>query len=60
MNETASANIIQSSGVSTITADFTHNSNGEDTSSGGHIPDGLTVNFSSDTLGSVNPLSSKL
>ena len=59
LNETASINPIQKSGVSTITADFTHNSNGEDTSSGGHIPDGLTVNFSSDTLGSVNPISSK-
>ena len=59
LNETASVNPVQKSGVSTITADFTHNSNGEDTSSGGHIPDGLTVNFSSDTLGSVNPSSSK-
>ncbi|PKL66220.1 MAG: hypothetical protein CVV28_11995, partial [Methanobacteriales archaeon HGW-Methanobacteriales-1] len=30
---------------STITADLTHNSNGEDTSSQGHVPDGIPVNF---------------
>ncbi len=59
LTETASKNPVPISGVSTITADFTHNSNGEDTSSGGHIPDGLTVNFSSDGLGSLNPTTAK-
>jgi hypothetical protein len=59
LTETASTNPVQVSGASTITADFTHNSNGEDTSSGGHIPDGLTVNFTKDGLGSINPTTSK-
>ncbi len=44
---------------STITADLTHNSNGADTKllySGYTVPDGLCVNFSSDSLGNVNPV----
>ena len=37
---------------SIITADLTHNSNGEDTSSGGHVPDNIPVNFTT-TLGTI-------
>ena len=58
MNESASPNSIKASGISGITADFTHNSNGDDISTQGSIPDGLVVNFSSDSLGTVNPSSS--
>jgi peptidoglycan/xylan/chitin deacetylase (PgdA/CDA1 family)/methionine-rich copper-binding protein CopC len=54
-----STNPVQVSATSTITADFTHNSNGEDISQQGHIIDGTPVNFVSDTLGTVNPSSSK-
>jgi peptidoglycan/xylan/chitin deacetylase (PgdA/CDA1 family)/methionine-rich copper-binding protein CopC len=54
-----STNPVQVSATSTITADFTHNSNGEDISQQGHIIDGTLVNFVSDTLGTVNPSSSK-
>jgi len=38
---------------SDITADLTHNSQGDDTSSSGTIPDGLPVNFTT-TLGTIN------
>ncbi len=34
-----------SGGNTSVTADLTHNSQGEDTSSQGHIPDGIPVNF---------------
>jgi len=37
---------------STVTADLTHNSNGNDTSSQNHIPDGLPVNFTTN-LGTI-------
>ncbi len=47
------------SGTSTITADFTHNSDGQDTSAEGYIPNGLVTNFSSDSLGSINPVSAE-
>ncbi|MGB9201609.1 Ig-like domain-containing protein, partial [Methanobacterium sp.] len=56
MNATTSANTIPTLGTSTITADFTHNSDGQDISSQGSIPDGTVVNFSSDNLGTVNPI----
>ncbi|BDZ68575.1 NosD domain-containing protein [Methanobacterium ferruginis] len=36
----------------TITADLTHNSNGVDTSSQGHLPDGIPVNFTTN-LGTI-------
>lgn len=36
-----------------ITADLTHNSQGDDTSSDGNIPDNIPINFNS-TLGSIN------
>ena len=55
MNVSANPNSILNSSTSIITADFTHNSNGEDISALGSIPDGLVVNFSSDSLGTVNP-----
>lgn len=44
--------------LSTITADLTKNSNGEDTTSlypVKYIPDGITVNFSCDSMGIINP-----
>jgi len=36
---------VNSCGNTCVTADLTHNSQGEDTSSQGHIPDGIPVNF---------------
>ena len=39
---------------SQITADVTHNNQGQDTSSSGTIPDGLPVNFTT-TLGTITP-----
>ncbi|NMO09184.1 right-handed parallel beta-helix repeat-containing protein, partial [Methanobacterium subterraneum] len=39
---------------SQITADVTHNNQGQDTSSSGTIPDGLPVNFNT-TLGTITP-----
>ena len=59
LSGSTSTNPVQVSATSTITADFTHNSNGEDISQQGHIIDGTPVNFVSDTLGTVNPSSSK-
>ena len=60
LSGTSSTNPVQVSATSTITADFTHNSNGEDISQQGHIIDNIPVNFVlSDTLGTVNPSSSK-
>ena len=58
MNVSANPNSIQNSSTSIVTADFTHNSNGDDISTLGIIPDGLVVNFSSDSLGTVNPVNS--
>ena len=56
INVTSSTNPLIN-GKSTVTADFTHNSAGQSVSSQGHIPDGILTNFSSDSLGSVNPKS---
>ncbi|MDP2837339.1 MAG: NosD domain-containing protein, partial [Methanobacteriaceae archaeon] len=39
---------------STVTADLTHNSNNEDTSSEGHIPDDTPVNFTTTLVNAVN------
>ena len=58
MNVTSSVNPLLISGTSTIAADFTHNSDGQSISTQGHIPDGLVTNFKSDSLGTVNPVSS--
>ena len=57
MNVSANPSSILNSSTSIVTADFTHNSNGDDISTLGSIPDGLVVNFTSDSLGTVNPLS---
>ncbi|MFA0833794.1 MAG: Ig-like domain-containing protein [Methanobacterium formicicum] len=38
---------------STITADLTHNSNGEETTSKGFVPDGIPVEFSTDNDGTI-------
>jgi parallel beta-helix repeat protein len=46
-------------GTSNLTVNFTKNSDDQDTSSQGHIPDGLDVTFASDSLGSINPLTGK-
>ncbi|MEN6552336.1 MAG: hypothetical protein ABFC34_05545 [Methanobacterium sp.] len=43
-----------SGGNTSITADLTHNNQGGDTSSQGHIPNGIPVNFTS-TFGTVIP-----
>ena len=40
---------------SIVTADLTHDSNGNDTLGYGIIPDGITINFSSGGLGILNP-----
>jgi parallel beta-helix repeat protein len=45
-------NPVNTIGNSTVTADLTHNSNNEDTSSGGHIPDNIPVNFTTN-LGTI-------
>ncbi|EKQ55006.1 MAG: parallel beta-helix repeat (two copies) [Methanobacterium sp. Maddingley MBC34] len=42
-------------GNSTVTADLTHNSNGGDTSSSGHLPDNIPVNFTTNLGTITNP-----
>ena len=58
LNVSANPDYIQVGGTSTITADFTQNSDGQDTSSMGHIPDGTAVTFTTDlgNLGSKSVL----
>ena len=46
------ANPTSTNGNSTVTADLTHNNQGNDTSSQGHIPDNIPVNFTT-TVGTV-------
>jgi parallel beta-helix repeat protein len=46
------ANPFATNNNSVITADLTHNSNGDDTSSQGHVPDNIPVNFNT-TMGTV-------
>ncbi len=56
---TGNPNQINSGTTSIITADLNHNSNGIDVTSlysGKTVPDGINVNFSCDSLGTVNPL----
>ena len=51
---------VNSGGNTTVTADLTHDNNGNDTSSEGHIPDGTPVNFTTNTgniVGTVYMLS---
>lgn len=45
-----------SSGNTSITADLTHNNEGNDTSSGGHVPNGIPINFTT-TFGTVTSTS---
>ena len=50
--------IINVGGTSTITADLLHDSNGVyHDPANGHVPDGITINFSNDAYGTVTPLS---
>ena len=56
----ANPNQLLTGSNSTVTADLNHNSNGVDVRSlysGMTVPDGIAVNFSNDTLGTVTPLS---
>lgn len=53
LNNTASST--STNGNSTVTADLTHNSNGEDTSSQGHIPDNLPVDFATNVGTIISP-----
>jgi parallel beta-helix repeat protein len=58
LNISANPSSIIAGDNSIITADLTKNSNNEDTTTiypGKYVPDGITANFSSDALGSVNP-----
>ena len=41
-----------SGGNTSVTADLTHNSNGNDTSSQGHVPNGIPINFAT-TFGTI-------
>ena len=56
LNESTNTNSLLVNSSSIITADFSHNSNGDDISALGNIPDGLVVNFSTNSLGTVNPI----
>ncbi|MCK9150762.1 beta strand repeat-containing protein [Methanobacterium alcaliphilum] len=53
----ASPNVVAVGGTSTITADLIHNNLGVDTSSLGHVPDGISILFNTTdhTLGVINP-----
>ena len=58
LNINANPSSISTGSSSIISADLTKNSNNQDTSilyPGQYLPDGILVNFSSDSLGSVNP-----
>ena len=58
---TANLTTINFGGKSNITADLLHDSNGVyHDPVNGHVPDGLTVNFSSDTKGTINPIISTI
>ncbi|NYB52465.1 MAG: right-handed parallel beta-helix repeat-containing protein, partial [Methanobacteriaceae archaeon] len=46
------ANPVITNGNSTVTADLTHNSNGNDTSPQGHVPDGIPIDITT-SLGAV-------
>ena len=57
LSGSTSSNSVPVLGTSTIIADLTHNSDGQDISSLGQILDGININFSSGSLGTVNPTS---
>jgi parallel beta-helix repeat protein/predicted outer membrane repeat protein len=58
LNLSASPNPLSSNSTSTITADLTRNSNGQNTLLNGHLPDGIPVIFTTNlgTLDSGGPL----
>ena len=57
LNLNANPVYINNNETSNITADLLHDSNGGyHDPANGHVPDGIVVNFSSDALGTVNPL----
>jgi hypothetical protein len=51
---TASPTTLLPGGVATVVADLTKNSSGGDTSTMGHVPDGIPVSFTA-TLGTISP-----
>ncbi len=54
---TADEDTINTGETSTITADLLHDQDGVyQNPTSGHVPDGIVVNFLSDALGTVNPL----
>jgi hypothetical protein len=59
LNVSASPTSINSGGSSTITADLTKNSNAQDTSGAGHVPDTTPVQFGTD-LGTLTVTSTTL
>lgn len=58
LNITTNETTINIGGKSTVTANLLHDSNGVyHDPQNGHVPDGLTVNFSSDSNGTLTPIS---
>ena len=61
LTTTSDPNTINTGETSNITADLLHDQNGVyQNPIDGHVPDGIVVNFNSDALGSVNPLTGTL
>ncbi|WP_223791937.1 Ig-like domain-containing protein [Methanobacterium spitsbergense] len=57
LTTTSDPNTINTGETSNITADLLHDQDGVyQDPAGGHVPDGIVVNFASDALGTVNPL----
>ncbi|MBZ2167112.1 Ig-like domain-containing protein [Methanobacterium spitsbergense] len=57
LTTTSDPDTINTGETSNITADLLHDQNGVyQDPAGGHVPDGIVVNFASDALGTVNPL----
>ncbi|MBZ2164573.1 Ig-like domain-containing protein [Methanobacterium spitsbergense] len=57
LTTTSDPNTINTGETSNITADLLHDQDGVyQNPTGGHVPDGIVVNFASDALGTVNPL----
>ena len=57
LTTTADPDTINTGETSNITADLLHDQDGVyQDPTGGHVPDGIVVNFASDALGTVNPL----
>nr|WP_255590820.1 Ig-like domain-containing protein [Methanobacterium spitsbergense] len=61
LTTTSDPNTINTGETSNITADLLHDQDGVyQNPTGGHVPDGIVVNFASDALGTVNPLTSTM